>query len=120
MTYIDHIRSKCRDNRGISRLIVIMAIAVIALMIPIIWGICVNVRAQSQKRECDIAIGSAQRKLDDEYLLNPDMTEIEAEEAATSMIRSLTDTCPSGGRYIVVKKKDGSGYKIYCELHGSE
>lgn len=105
------------DNRGVSRLIVIMVIAVIALSIPIAYGIWTSFRADAERKECAIAVQSAQRKLDDEYLMNPEMTHEEAESAATSEIRSLDTTCPSGGKYKVVKKKDGTGYRIYCELH---
>ncbi len=110
----------CLDNRGVSRLVVIMTIAVVLLALPIAWGIWTSVQAETQRRECDIAIGSAQRKLDDDFMMNPNMTPEEAEEAATSEIRSLDDTCPAGGHYAIVKKKDGSGYRIYCELHGKE
>ncbi len=108
------------DNRGISRLIVILIIAVVILTIPIIWGVWERVRSETERKECSIAVQSAQRKLDDEYLLNPDMTMEEAKKAATSEIRSLEETCPSGGKYVVVKKKGGNGYRIYCELHGKE
>ena len=66
------------DNRGVSRIIVIMIIAVIALTIPIIWGIWKSFESDAERKECDIAIKSAQRKLVDEYLMNPDMTLEEA------------------------------------------
>ncbi len=105
---------------GMSRLVVIMALAVLALSIPIIWGAAMNVKEESERKECSIAIGSAQRKLDDEFIMNPEMTPEEAEAAATSEIRSLEDTCPGGGRYVIVKRLDGDGYKIYCDLHGRE
>ena len=103
---------------GMSRLVVIMALAVIALSIPIIWGAWKSFQADAERKECAIAIGSAQRKLDDEFIANPEMTPEQAEAAATSEIRSLESTCPSGGRYVIVKKFDGSGYEIYCEIHG--
>ena len=103
---------------GMSRLVVIMALAVLALSIPIIWGAAMNVKEESERKECSIAIGSAQRKLDDEYIANPDMTKEEAEAAATSEIRSLETTCPGGGHYVIVKRSDGDGYEIYCDLHG--
>lgn len=105
---------------GVSRLVVILAVAVLALSIPIIWGAWVSVREDTERKECSIAIGSAQRKLDDEYIANPDMTPEEAEAAATSEIRSLEGTCPGGGTYVIVKKQDGKGYKIYCDLHKKE
>lgn len=111
-------RSVLRQTAGVSRLIVIMAVAVIALSVPIIWGAWVHFREDAERKECAIAIGSAQRKLDDEYIANPDMTPEEAEAAATSEIRSLEETCPGGGRYVIVKRLDGDGYEIYCELHG--
>ena len=113
-------KSKHIDNRGVSRIIVIMTIAVIALTIPIIWGIWKSFETDAERKECDIAIKSAQRKLVDEYLMNPDMTLEEAEDVATSEIRSLDDTCPAGGKYVVVKKEDGNGYRIYCTLHEKE
>ena len=108
-----------RPTAGVSRLIVLMIAAVIALSIPIIWGVWTRVQAETERKECAIAIGSAQRKLDDEYIANPAMTKEQAEAAATSEIRSLETTCPGGGQYVIVKKKDGNGYEIYCELHGS-
>ncbi len=105
---------------GMSRLVVIMALAVLALSIPIIWSAAMGVKADTEQKECAVAIGSAQRKLDDEYIANPDMTPEEAEAAATSEIRSLEGTCPGGGTYVIVKKQDGKGYKIYCDLHKKE
>ena len=108
------------QTAGISRLVVILAVAVLALSIPIIWGAAMNVKEESERKECSIAIGSAQRKLDDEYIANPDMTPEEAEAAATSEIRSLEGTCPGGGTYVIVKKQDGKGYQIYCDLHKKE
>lgn len=105
---------------GMSRLVVIMALAVLALSIPIIWSAAMGVKADTERKECAVAIGSAQRKLDDEYIANPDMTPEEAEAAATSEIRSLEGTCPGGGTYVIVKKQDGKGYKIYCDLHKKE
>ncbi len=115
---IRKIQNNIRQTAGVSRLIVIMAVAVIALSVPIIWGAWVHFREDAERKECAIAIGSAQRKLDDEYIANPDMTPEEAEAAATSEIRSLKETCPGGGRYVIVKRADGDGYEIYCELHG--
>ena len=108
------------QTAGVSRLVAILIAAVIILSIPIIWGAWKSVQEDTERKECAIAIGSAQRKLDDEYLANPDMTPEEAEAAATSEIRSLEGTCPGGGRYVIVKRKDGKGYQIYCDLHKKE
>lgn len=113
-------KRKIWDDRGVSRIIVILLLAVIVLLVPIIIKSWNRFKWEVDKKECDIAVDSAQRKLDDEYLLKPDMTKEEAELAATSEIRSLTDTCPGGGEYVVVKKRDGNGYEIYCKLHGKE
>ena len=113
-------QNKIHPTAGVSRLVAILIAAVIALSIPIIWSAAMNVKSESERKECSIAIGSAQRKLDDEYIANPDMTLEDAEAAATSEIRSLETTCPGGGQYIIVKKKDGKGYMIYCDLHRKE
>lgn len=111
---------KLNKKGGASRLIVLLIIAVIALLLPIIWGIVIHLREDVDKRGCDIAVEEAQNRIDQEFILNTDMTLEEAVKAATSEVRSLDNICPSGGHCVVVQKKNGQGYEIYCELHGKE
>ena len=107
------------DDRGIARLVIILVIAVLVLLIPILYSIFKNFKGDVDESECAIAVESAQKKLDAEYLQNPDMTLEEAEEAATSGVRTLFDICPGGGECVVRERADGEGYEIYCLVHGS-
>ncbi|MCR5469135.1 MAG: hypothetical protein K6F37_09255 [Lachnospiraceae bacterium] len=108
------------DNSGMARLVIILLAAVIILAAPIIWGIANSTKEDVDKSGCAIAVEAAQKKLDEDYITNPNMTLEEAVKSATSEVRSLDDICPGGGHCVVVEKKDGNGYEIYCELHGKE
>ena len=107
------------DERGVARLVVILVIAVLVLLIPILYSVWRNFRGDVDESGCAIAVEAAQKKLDAEYLINPNMTLEEAQEAATSGVRSLDDICPGDGQCVVVKRKDGNGFEIYCTVHGA-
>lgn len=116
---IRNVTNLIKGKEGVARLIVIMIIVIIVLAFPIGYAIWNNFKNEVENSECRIAVEAAQKKLDTEYLHNPDMTYEEAVEAATSSVRGLDDICPAHNECIIEKDSDGEGYKIYCSVHGS-
>ena len=114
------INQKLKEKCGVARLIVILLVLIIVLAFPIGYAIYKNAKAAIDARGCAIAVETAQKKLDADYLQNPNMTYEQAVISATSGVRELDDICPAGGICAVTENPDGDGYVIYCKLHDNE
>ena len=108
------------DRRGVSRLIVLLIVLVAAMLVVVGIPLFIHFKGNTDERGCSIAIESAQRKLDTEYLTDSGMTYDEAAEAATSGVRDLDDICPAGGHVYVVETSNSSKYKLVCGIHDAD
>ena len=118
--YLYEMKNVLKDKRGISRLVWILILAVVIMAVICAFPLAKSFKESVDARECAIAKESAQKKLDTEFLSNPNMTPKEAIKAATSEVRTLADICPGGGHVHIVKDQETGKYTIVCDLHDAE
>lgn len=110
------IKRKLLCDRGVTRLTLLLLIAVIALAVIIAIPIAQRYLARSEDAACALAIASAQRKIDEsEVLAGGELSAEEARLAATQAVKDWDELCPSGGDCYLLPKQ--GGYTVVCALH---
>ena len=109
-------RQKLHSQAGVARLVLILLIAALVLLAVVLVPMLAVYYNRADSRNCSIGIRSAQRKLANSYLLEGDLTQEEAEQAATQAVKDFRDLCPSGGEIYLLKGGE-TGYTVVCGLH---
>ena len=110
------VRQKLHKISGLSRLALILVLAILVMLAIILVPMILPYFSQAEDTGCATAMKSAQRKLDNTYILDGEMTEAEAQRAATQAVKDFDDLCPAGGEIYLIRGGT-TGYTVVCGLH---
>lgn len=106
-----------RGSRGITVLTAVLLCAVLAAAVLAAVPLARGARANANASECNLAIESAQRKIDEMTVATGgELSEEEARQAATQSMKDWNELCPGGGDCRLIPREDG-GYTLVCALH---
>jgi len=110
---------RLRDRRGMSRIVGILLILIIAISAVIFAGYHLHNQKIAREIGCMTAMDTANRQLADAYLFsNGVMTKEQAIEAVRHAMNGWDDLCPGGGTVYMLDDPDGDmPYKILCGMH---
>ena len=103
-----------RSERGMSRLVAILLIAIIALALAIILPHVLPLGERAEARSCELALERANRELAAAYMLSP---EDFSEEKAREAIADFDHLCPAGGEIYLAPTGEAMPFEIRCRLH---
>ena len=109
-------RQKLHRISGLSRLALILILAILVMLVVILVPMILPYFGQAEDTGCATAMKSAQRKLDNTFVLDGEMTTEEAEKAATQAVKDFDDLCPAGGEIYLIRGGT-TGYTVVCGLH---
>ena len=111
---------KLRARRGISIILVLMFLAVVALSVVVMIPYIQAYREESAATGCYIGLAEAQRKIDDTGILTgSELDEGEAKYAAVRELKDWTELCPSGGDCYVIPGQNGRQI-VVCAYHTND
>ncbi len=115
------LKDKLQSSCGISRLIVILLVLVIAMGVIIAIPGYRAYQRHSDQIACTIAMKKAQDMLDIGFLSNSHLTYKEACAIVEKSKWEQDALCPSGGDYYLIEdRQENQLYRVTCGLHESD
>ncbi len=115
------LHEKLHNDRGVNRLVAILATLVIVLALAAIYPACRAYKKHADEVGCMAAMKKAQDMLDVEYLMKYSLTYEEAVAVAERSKWEMDTVCPAGGDYYLVEREDNEQkYRIVCGLHDAD
>jgi hypothetical protein len=112
------LRGKLHSNRGVNRLVAILATLLAVLILAAIYPAYRLYKRNADEVGCLAAMKKAQDMLDVEFLSNYSLTLEEAEAVVERSKWEMDTVCPAGGdSHLVLREDSEQIYRIVCGLH---
>ena len=113
---------KLHRNRGIARLVVILAVLALILLAAALYPAIQHFRFRADALGCLAGLDTARRQLADEYLfMGENSSAEEARDYVGFVMAGWDDLCPGGGTTYIVPNEDSElAWDVVCGLHGSD
>ena len=115
-------RTKLNQNRGIARLVVILAVLALVLVAAALYPVIQHYRFRADALGCLAGLDTARRQLAAEYLFEGENSSAEqARDYVGFVMAGWDDLCPGGGTTYIVPKDDSElAWDVVCGLHGQD
>ena len=115
-------RTKLNQNRGIARLVVILAVLALVLVAAALYPVIQRYRFRADALGCLAGLDTARRQLAAEYLFEGENSSAEqARDYVGFVMAGWDDLCPGGGTTYIVPKDDSElAWDVVCGLHGQD
>ena len=113
---------KLRDRRGVSRIIVILAVLVLVMAVAIAVPQVQEVFRQSEAVGCGSAMDSAARRIAEDYLGgNTNPTPQQLKDVVDRAMIGFDELCPAGGNvYLVPQEGKEPPFRLVCGKHDGD
>lgn len=114
-------RGKLTGCAGVSRIIVILAVLVLAMAVVIAVPQVQGLMRQGDAVGCATALDSASRRIAEDYLGgNTNPTAEHVKEVVEKAMLGWEDLCPGGGNVYVVAQEGELPFRLVCGMHDSD
>lgn len=115
-------RRKMQSAGGVSRLVAIVAVLVLAMALIVLFSSLKRYNEQGKAVACATALDTARRQLAADYMAGGfmELTDEEAKDFVSFVMNGWDDLCPGGGTVYLVRRDNGVKINLVCGLHGSD